>query len=96
MVLEPCKTGSEIGSVSQESDQRSSGRQMWTITVEKIKEQSMPLSQGLTGLPEDSMGQTAVVQVTAQCLGMGMEMPFKMNKLWENNLVLLICIKQWL
>lgn len=41
----------------------------------------MPLSQGLTGLPEDSMGQTAVVQVTAQCRGMGMAMPFKMNKL---------------
>ncbi len=29
-----------------------------------IKEQSMPLSQGLSGLPEDSMGQTAVVEVT--------------------------------
>lgn len=62
--MHACKTGSEISSVLQESDKRSSGLQMWMITVKNIKEQSMLLSQGLTGLPEDSRGQTAVVEVT--------------------------------
>lgn len=58
------KTGSEICSVLQESDQRSSGQPTWTITEKNIKEQSMPLFQGLTGLPEDSMGQITFVEIT--------------------------------
>jgi len=80
--MHPHKKGSEIRSVSEESDQRSSGQSTCTITVKNIKEQSMPLFQGLTGLPEDSMGQTTVVEVTVgngNCLGVEMVMPSIMN-----------------
>lgn len=62
-MMHPHKTGSEICSVLR-PDQRSGGRLTWTISEKNIKEQSMPLFQGLSGLPEDSICQTTFVEVT--------------------------------